>query len=189
MTHTDGNSWGLDPGLRPPSIVSSQKKPQKQISLTASYCMACTWLALPPKLPSSVLTPLPPVSPSSSLDSLPSSFKLWFYVIYIRSRNHKWKKKYPMCLSETGLINLMIITGYIHFLVNDITLILWMEKTSIVGCWRWLSELKRTLCIRMRAWVQLSSTHVKSQEWSHPTVTQHMANSRFGERPCTKGIS
>lgn len=85
--------------------------------LTSSHYIDCTSFQTP--LLSSLAPPTPISSPSSP-DSL-RSFKSWFYFIYKRSRNHKWKKKYPMCLSETGLINLMII-GYIHLLVNGITL-------------------------------------------------------------------
>lgn len=85
--------------------------------LTSSHYRDCTAFQIP--LLSSLAPPTPISSPSSP-DSL-RSFKSWFYFIYIRSRNHKWKRKYHMYLSETDLINLMII-GYIHLLVNGITL-------------------------------------------------------------------
>lgn len=100
------------------------------------------------------------------------------------------ERKISQVLSETGLINLMIITSYIHFLVNDITLCLWMKK-SIMGCERDGSVSKRASCVSMRTWIQTSSTHVKSQEWSYSTVTHSyscMASSRSNERSCPKGI-
>lgn len=54
--------------------------------------------------------------------------------IYIKSRLHKWKKTYNICLSEPDLIHLLWISSVasIFFQVTQLHFSLWLNRDSIV---------------------------------------------------------